>query len=116
MYGDEARVVAAFAKWLQARGWTVQAEVDFADVVAQRQATVLYGEAKGRTAAMGLDVDTLYGQLLRRMPTQPQPDAEYAVIVPTEAVTAAERVPRWVRERLNISIYEVREDGEVIER
>jgi hypothetical protein len=28
----------------------------------------LYAEAKGRTAAIGLDVDTLYGQLLRRMP------------------------------------------------
>jgi hypothetical protein len=50
------------------------------------------------------------------MPAQPQPDARFAVVVPTEAVAAAERVPHWVRERMNISIYEVREDGDVIER
>ena len=109
-------MVAAFAKWLRAHGWTGQTEVAFVDVVARRPGTVLYGEAKGRTAAMGLDLDTLYGQLLRRMPAQPQPDAEFAVIVPTEAVTAAERVPRWVRELLKISVYEVREDGGVAER
>jgi hypothetical protein len=44
--GDEARVVTAFAKWLQDRGWTVQAEVAFADILARREAAVLYGEAK----------------------------------------------------------------------
>jgi hypothetical protein len=93
--GDEARVVAAFAKWLQDRGWTVQTEIAFADIVAHREAAVLYGEAKGRTEAIGLDVDTLYGQLLRRMPAQPQPDVRFAVVVPTEAVAAAERVPGW---------------------
>jgi len=45
----------------------VAREVEFADVYAERGVERLYAEAKGRTAAIGLDVDTLYGQLLRRM-------------------------------------------------
>ena len=36
MRGDEARVVAAFERWLTEAGWTVRTEVDFADVFAQR--------------------------------------------------------------------------------
>lgn len=59
----------------------------------------LYAKAKGRTAAVGTDVDTLFGQLLRRMPDDAVV-ARYAVVVPTVAVIAALRVPGWVRERL----------------
>jgi hypothetical protein len=68
MVGDEARVVQAFCVWLAEHGWHTQLEVHV-DVVADRGNQRLYAEAKGRTAALGLDVDTLYGQLLRRMPT-----------------------------------------------
>jgi hypothetical protein len=68
MRGDERRIVDAFAAWLEAGGWQVRREVDFCDLVASRKRETLYVEAKGRTAAIGLDVDTLYGQLLRRMP------------------------------------------------
>ncbi len=70
MRGDEARVVAAFVAWLEHDGWTVKREVDLADVYAERGAQRLYAEAKGQTAAVGLDVDTLYGQLLRPCTTQ----------------------------------------------
>jgi hypothetical protein len=70
----------------------VKREVDFVDVYAERGAECLYAEAKGRTAAIGLDVDTLYGQLLRRM-KNPAAEAQYAVVVPTAAVAAARRVP-----------------------
>ncbi|NAZ86466.1 hypothetical protein [Kineococcus indalonis] len=60
-------MVAQFSTWLCQGGWQVRTEVDFCDVVATREGQVLYAEAKGRTAAPGLDVDTMYGQLLRRM-------------------------------------------------
>ena len=62
---------------------------------------------RGRTAALGLDVDTLYGQLLPRMPTDQVGTAVFAVVVPDSAVKAAERVPVRVRELLRIEIYGV---------
>jgi hypothetical protein len=72
----------------------------------------LYAEAKGRTMAIGLDVDTLYGQLLRRM-KDPASGARYAVVVPTAALKAALRVPAWVRDRLAVEVYEV-DDNEAV--
>lgn len=90
----------------------VRREVDFVDVYAERGEDKLYAEAKGRTAAIGLDVDTMYGQLLRRM-KDPRTVAQYAVVVPTAAVAAAVRVPTWVRERLHIAVYEVDDEGTV---
>lgn len=112
MRGDERRVVQAFCSWLEQQGWTVSQEVDFCDVVATRGSDRLFAEAKGRTAAMGLDVDTAYGQLLRRMPLTAD-DARFALVVPTEAVAAAVRVPRRVRELLRLEVYCVAEDGSV---
>jgi hypothetical protein len=109
---DEKRVLDAFVAWLQEDGWTADTEVDFADVCAKRGGERLYAEAKGRTTALGLDVDTLYGQLLRRM-TDPHADARYAVVVPTTGVQAALRVPDWVRQRLGIDVYEVDDCGKV---
>lgn len=41
--------------------------MDFLDIYAERGQERLYAEAKGRTSEIGLDVDILYGQLLRRM-------------------------------------------------
>ncbi len=113
--GDEARVVDAFCGWLEASGWTVRREVDFVDVAAVRGEERLYAEAKGRTAATGTDVDTLYGQLLRRMPDDDS-HTRYAVVVPTAALKAALRVPQWVRERLRLDVYEVTDDNQVVRR
>ena len=112
MGGDEARVVEAFMSWLRHGGWMVDAEADFVDVCARRGSKRLYAEAKGRTAAMGLDVDTMYGQLLRRM-KDPASGARYAVVVPTVGVQAALRMPAWVRKRLNVDVYEVDDQGVV---
>jgi hypothetical protein len=106
MRGDEKRVVAAFTAWLQLNGWEVDTEVNFVDVYARRGDEQLYAEAKGRTTEPGLDVDTAYGQLLRRM-TDPALGVRYAIVVPTAGVLKALRVPRWVRERLAIDVYEV---------
>ena len=74
MRGDEARVVAAFCCALELDGWDVTPEVDFVDVVARRDGATIVAEVKGRTAAPGLDVDTMYGQLLRRMRSEGEPD------------------------------------------
>ena len=63
----EAEVIIAFDSWLKRAGWTTRQQVDFCDIVADRGRERLYVEAKGKTMAPGLDVDTAYGQLLRRM-------------------------------------------------
>ena len=112
MRGDEKRVVDAFVAWLEENGWTTDTEVNFVDVCAPRGDERLYAEAKGQTAAIGLDVDTLYGQLLRRM-ADPGAGARYAVVVPTAAIPADLRVPAWVRQRLDVDVYEVDDAGRV---
>jgi hypothetical protein len=112
MRGDEKRVVDAFVAWLQENSWTADTEVNFVDVYARRGDEHLYAEAKGRTEDIGLDIDTLYGQLLRRM-IDPHAGARYAVVVPTPAVQAALRVPDLVRQRLGIDVYEVDDAGKV---
>lgn len=111
MRGDEARVVDAFCAFLEANGWQVTREVEFVDVVAHKDGATVYAEAKGRTTSPGLDVDTMYGQLLRRMGNEPRPRARYAVVVPDAALPAAKRVPTWVRSRLGIDVYVVHENG-----
>jgi hypothetical protein len=112
--GDERRVVDAFCDWLQSEGWVgLSREVGFVDVVAERDGQTLYAEAKGRTAAIGLDVDTMYGQILRRMPLDDDPSHRFAVVVPVEALAAALRVPERVRRLLRIEVYAVNESGGV---
>ncbi len=113
MRGDEERVVSAFCGWLEDDGWSVRREVDFCDVVAERGDETLFAEAKGRTAAIGLDVDTLYGQLLRRVPLHDTGTARFGVIVPTSARAAALRVPEATRHLLRITVYLVDENGRV---
>ncbi|WP_198588528.1 hypothetical protein [Geodermatophilus chilensis] len=110
---NEARVVAAFCTALEADGWEVRREVQFVDVVASRDGMTIYAEAKGHTTSPGLDVDTLYGQLLRRMRQEDEPGVRYAVVVPSGVLAAAKRVPTWVRSRLRIDVYAVHEDGHV---
>lgn len=115
MRGDEERVIQAFCAFLDDQGWSVQREVDFVDVVASKEGHVIFAEVKGRTAAIGLDVDTMFGQLLRRMPLE-RPDGDgvrFAVVVPTEATAAVQRVPAWVRQDLCIDVYIVGRDGSV---
>lgn len=112
MRGDESRLIDAYVTWLERCNWTVRREVNFVDVYGERGHERLYAEAKGRTTSPGLDVDTLYGQLLRRM-KDPEPGARYGVVVPTSALNAALRVPGWVRDRLSVDVYEVDDDGGV---
>lgn len=111
MRGDEALVVAAFGRWLEEDGWTVGYETDFCDVAATRGPERLLAEAKGDTTSRGLDVDTLYGQLLRRI--EPNRETRYGVVVRPACRPHALRVPERVRAALGIDVYVVGADGDV---
>ncbi len=109
-------VVPAFQRWLEAQGWEVKTEHEFVDLVARRGNETIYAEAKGRTKSRpGAGLDTLYGQLLRRMPAEEvgDPNTRFAVVIPTGAEAAALRVPRRVRDVLRIDVYAVSDDGQV---
>ena len=76
-------------------------------------AQTLYGEAKGLTSAPGLDINTLYGQLLTRMVDEVDANAKYAVIVRAKHEALALRVPRRARDLLGIEVYVVDEGDQV---
>ncbi|MDP8931288.1 MAG: hypothetical protein M3O70_22635 [Actinomycetota bacterium] len=106
----EAQVVDYFVRWLEAEGWRVDLEVDWADIVATRDGRTFVAEAKGTMTSPGLDVDTAYGQLLRRM--RDDESTTYAIVVPRGATRAALRVPDRPG-KLSASVYSVDEDGTV---
>jgi hypothetical protein len=81
-------VVPTFRRWLETQGWDTETETGFVDVVAQRGNETIYAEVKGRTKSRpGAGLDTLYGQLLRRMPVEEvgDPNTRFAVVIPTGA-------------------------------
>jgi hypothetical protein len=98
---------------LEGQGWTVARNVAFIDVVAKRNDERLYAEAKGRTADMGTDLDTLYGQLLRRVPNEEVGKVRLGVVVPEEGRAAALRVQPRVRQLLSIDVFVVDETGTI---
>jgi hypothetical protein len=108
---QEVDVQAAFVGHLRDRGWDVTTEnADYTDVVARRGTEWIVAEVKGKTSSPGLDVDTAYGQLLRRMNNRP-PGTRYAVVLPASLAEAAARVGDDVRVALQIDIWLVHEDG-----
>ncbi|GLZ28194.1 hypothetical protein Lesp02_03840 [Lentzea sp. NBRC 105346] len=115
MRGDEALVVGSFCSWLRAQDWKVEVEAQFWDVVASRDGVKLCCEAKGKTAAAGLDMHTAYGQLLCRQPEVDDPATRYGLVIRDDpkSVRAALRAPARVRQLLRISIYAVADDGSV---
>lgn len=114
--GSEVVVQAAFEKWLVANGWLIRHEPgSWIDVTAERNGESMFAEVKGRTGSnSGLDVDTMYGQLLRRM-TPKRLGATWAVVVPSSAVRAVLRVDESIRGQLGIRVFEVRDDETVVE-
>lgn len=112
--GSEAPVELAFKRWLEATGWTLINDAgSWADVIAERGEERLIGEVKGHTGgSTGLDVDTMFGQLLRRM--KPGAATTWAGIVPTRSLTVL-RVPIETRRALGIRVLEVKDDDEVVE-
>jgi hypothetical protein len=107
----ERDVVDHFRRWLETDGWQVDLEVAWVDITATRDDQTLVAEAKGTTTSAGLDVDTAYGQLLRRM--HDDDSTAYALVVPRGAVRAALRVPEHVLVKLSTSIFSVDDDGTV---
>jgi hypothetical protein len=108
----EQDVVDAFALWLGSEDWDVRTEVDFADVDATRGDERLVAEAKGTTAAPGLDVDTMFGQVLRRL-SATGTGVRWAVVVPDHLVSKVLRVPTAVLSTLAIEVYPVSDEGVV---
>jgi Holliday junction resolvase-like predicted endonuclease len=108
-------VVPVFRRWLEAQGWATETETGFVDVVAHRGNETILAEVKGRTKGRpGAGLDTLYGQLLRRMSAErDDADTRFAVVIPIGAEAAALRVPRRVRDLLRIDVYAVSDDGQV---
>ena len=110
----EAEVVDVFEAWLRAGGWQVRREVDCVDLLAEhRDGRLLYVEAKGSTSSPGLDVDTQYGQLLRRMEPEER-QARYALVVPVALRAAVLRVQAHVRALLRVDVFLVNDQGEVL--
>lgn len=116
MRGDEARIVEVFERHLRSERWAVDREVEFCDLVATKDACRLFVEAKGRTTLPGLGADTMYGQILRRMPIDTDDEtAAFVVVVPSgPAERAALRVPERVRQLLRVSVYAVTDDDRVL--
>ena len=110
----ETEVVSHFIRWLEEEGWSCRQEVDGCDIVAERGGAILYAEAKGDTKAPGLDVDTLYGQLLRRS-SRVEGSTTLGVVVPVSARAKALRVRAEIRSRLGIVVFVVAEDGAIEE-
>lgn len=109
----EAQVQAALVTHLLDRGWDVTTESDdHIDIIARRGAEHLVIEVKGHTTSPGLDVDTAYGQLLRRM-TAARDEATFILAVPESLATAAARVSPAVRRRLGIEIWLISDFGGV---
>jgi Holliday junction resolvase-like predicted endonuclease len=98
------------------KGWTTETQKGYIDVVAHRGDQTIYAEVKGRTKGRpGAGLDTLHGQLLRRVSNEQlaDPDTRFAVVVHTGAEQAALRVSRGVRDLLRIDIHAVDDDGHV---
>ena len=108
----EQLVQDAFVAWLVDRGWDVSTDnANHIDVLAHRGAERLAAEVKGTTTSAGLDVDTGYGQLLRRMVDDDH--TRYGLVVPEAMAAAALRVPKAVRGKLGVTVFIVDDFGRV---
>lgn len=109
----ENEILAAFLTWASNNGFEEEAVRGHEDAVITDHHGIVIVEAKGTTKSAGTDVDTLYGQLLRRMHQHHPISTRYAAVVPDTALDAALRVDDRVREQLRIDVYSVGPDGTV---
>lgn len=108
----EAQVQAAFVAHLLERGWDPTIDgPDHVDVRARRGAERLVAEVKGDTGSPGTDVDTLTGQLLRRI--DPDTDERYVLVVTERLLAKVQRINDRVLARLGIEVAAVDDLGGV---
>ena len=81
--------------------------------MAWRGAERIIAEVKGHTSEPGTDVDTLYGQLLRKMAPD-HADTLFALVVPESLRRWVDRVPEEARAKLGIEVWLVPDVGEPI--
>jgi len=112
---SEATVVEVFSAWLVEQGWECAERPSRGDqpaiVARHSDGRRLVVEAKGFSRDASADLDTGYGQLLRRM--NGEPATTYALVVAGTVVRFAQRVPSEVRAKLGIVLYKVDFNGEV---
>jgi len=89
-------------------------EVEFTDALATRSDEPLYVEARAETSSPGLDGRGHHVRPAAAPDDRPDDQARYAVVVPSSALTAAQRLPEWVPERLRLDVYGVDDDGQVL--
>ncbi|MDO8144389.1 MULTISPECIES: hypothetical protein [unclassified Isoptericola] len=108
----ETEVERRFADHLTAQGWKVTLDdPGYVDVIAKRpEERTLVAETTGHTSSPGLDVDTMFGQLLRRM-TDLSGATRYAVVVPEDVVPKVRRIPPEVLRTLRIEVWCVPASG-----
>lgn len=113
--GSQATVIEVFSNWLAEQGWErekLPPRGDYPAIDARHpDGRRLVVEAKGFSRDAGADLDSGYGQLLRRM--KGEPDTAYALVVAKTVVRFAQRVPPAVRSGLGISVYTVDANGKV---
>jgi hypothetical protein len=110
---SEAEAEQRFVAMLEADGWTVTTDnPGYADVIATKSGEPrLIAEVKGHTAAPGLDVNTLYGQILNRM-NDLSGSTRYAIVVPESILDKVERVTPEVRALLKLETWVVPAQGD----
>jgi hypothetical protein len=110
---SEAEAQQRFVAMLEADGWTVTTNnPGYADVIATKTGEPrLIAEVKGHTAAPGLDVNTMYGQILNRMDDL-SGNTRYAIVVPESILDKVERVTPEVRALLKLETWVVPAEGD----
>lgn len=109
----EAEAELRFADHLRGLGWSVVlGDPSHVDVIATHpDGSRLFAEVKGVTKDSGTAADIMFGQMLRRM-DDVGGSTRYAVVVPESLRRVVERVPVAVRERLELEVWLVPDDGD----
>ena len=111
-YPNEKFIQNAIEDYAASQGWTKLTISGHTDLVCEDPATGRHWriEAKGETEAPSTDFHTALGQLLHRAERQ---DDNYALAIPDgpKLLRLCGELPPWVRERLNLHIMVVTEDG-----
>jgi hypothetical protein len=110
---SEDQVKAAAQAALQADGWSVEVRWGHEpgiDIVARRGGERWVIEAKGEGSLSAMRVNYFVGALGELVQRMDSPDAHYALAFPAhrQFVGLVLRLPEWVRQRLDLSVFLVR--------